>query len=32
MKQPKGAMFVYGYEKSSNKVHDKKEMNEIDKP
>ncbi len=32
MNQPKGAMCVYGYEKSSNKVNDKKDMNEIHKP
>jgi hypothetical protein len=25
-------MSVYGYEKSSNKKNDKKEMNELDKP
>ena len=32
MKQPKGAMSVYGDDKSSNKKNDKKEMNELDKP
>ncbi len=32
MNQPKGAVSVYGYEKSGNKVNDKKEMNEIYKP
>jgi hypothetical protein len=32
VKQPKGAMSVYGDEKSSNKKNDKKEMNELDKP
>jgi hypothetical protein len=32
MNQPKGPMSVYGYEKSSNKVNDKKQMNEIYKP
>ncbi len=32
MNQPKGAMSVYGYEKSSNEVNDEKDMNEIYKP
>ena len=29
MNQPKGAMSLDGYEKTSNKIDDKKDMNEI---